>query len=69
MDHFTAWRAVERFFAEFFDLNNSKNSLLEQSPKMLIESFSQTPLLCFMLVFSISLSMANQEGVGSHSGI
>ena len=31
-----------KILACFFDLNNSKSSLLGQSPKMLIESLSQT---------------------------
>ena len=49
----------------FLDFNNSKSSLLGQSPKMLIESLSQTHEPQFMLAFSIVISIA-RRGLGLH---
>ena len=49
----------------FFDFNNSKSSLLGQSPKMLIETLSQTHEPQFMLAFSIATSIA-RWGLESH---
>ena len=49
-----------KILACFLDLNNSRSSLLGQSPKMLIESLSQTHELHFMLAFAIAISIARQ---------
>ena len=53
----------KKILACIFDFNNSISPLLGQSPKMLIESLSQTHEPQFMLAFSISIA---RRGLGSH---
>ena len=54
-----------KILACFLDFNNFMSSLLGQSPKILIESLSQTLEPQFMLAFSIATSIA-RRGLGSH---
>ena len=54
----------KKILACIFDFNNSISPLLGQSPKMLIESLSQTHETGLMLAFSISIA---RRGLGSHS--
>ena len=51
----------KKILACIFNFNNSISSLLGQSPKMLIESLSQTHEPQFMLAFSISIA---RRGLG-----